>query len=74
MAVDISRFKFIDRTSACANCAKEKFKTVKMASFGTDQPATACESPISDFFRDKCVFLTGCTGFLGQLYLEKLLR
>lgn len=27
-----------------------------------------------DFYRDKCVFLTGGTGFLGQLFVEKLLR
>lgn len=31
------------------------------------------DSPICDIFRGKCVFLTGCTGFLGQLYLAKLL-
>lgn len=31
-------------------------------------------SPITDFFRGKTVFLTGTTGFLGHLFLEKLLR
>lgn len=45
-----------------------------MASFGPDKSAITSDSPISDFFRGKCVFLTGCTGFLGHLYLEKLLR
>lgn len=32
------------------------------------------DSPITEFFNGKCVLLTGCTGFLGELYLEKLLR
>lgn len=32
------------------------------------------ESPISEFFNGKNVLLTGTTGFLGHLYLEKLLR
>lgn len=31
-------------------------------------------SPISEFFKGKNVLLTGPTGFLGHLYLEKLLR
>lgn len=31
-------------------------------------------TPIKDFYRGKTVFLTGGTGFLGQLYVEKLLR
>lgn len=32
------------------------------------------DSPMVNFYRDKCVFLTGGTGFLGQLFVEKLLR
>lgn len=32
------------------------------------------DSPITDFFTGKTVFLTGPTGFLGHLFLEKLLR
>lgn len=32
------------------------------------------DSPMVYFYRDRCVFLTGGTGFLGQLYVEKLLR
>lgn len=31
-------------------------------------------TPMKDFYRNKTVFLTGGTGFLGQLYVEKLLR
>lgn len=37
-------------------------------------PSLPIDSPISDFFRGKNVLLTGPTGFLGHLYLEKLLR
>ncbi|XP_069133714.1 fatty acyl-CoA reductase 1-like isoform X2 [Argopecten irradians] len=29
---------------------------------------------IPDFYQDKCVFITGATGFLGKTLLEKLLR
>lgn len=32
------------------------------------------DSPITDFLAGKVVFLTGPTGFLGHLLLEKLLR
>lgn len=31
-------------------------------------------TPMKDFYRNKTIFLTGGTGFLGQLYVEKLLR
>lgn len=31
-------------------------------------------TPILDFYRGKVVFLTGGTGFIGKLLLEKLLR
>ncbi|KAL1379276.1 hypothetical protein pipiens_015019 [Culex pipiens pipiens] len=31
-------------------------------------------SPMRNFYRDKTVFLTGGTGFLGKLFIEKLLR
>lgn len=31
-------------------------------------------SEITEFFRDSTVFLTGATGYLGKLLLEKLLR
>lgn len=32
------------------------------------------DSPMKDYYRDKIIFLTGGLGFLGQLYVEKLLR
>ncbi|GFG36764.1 hypothetical protein Cfor_09465, partial [Coptotermes formosanus] len=32
------------------------------------------ESPVRQLFRDAGVFVTGSTGFLGQLLLEKILR
>lgn len=31
-------------------------------------------SPIQEFFRDAVVFVTGGTGFMGKVLLEKLLR
>lgn len=31
-------------------------------------------TPMRDYYRDKVIFLTGGTGFLGQIYVEKLLR
>lgn len=32
------------------------------------------KSDISQYFKEKTIFLTGGAGFLGQLYIEKLLR
>lgn len=39
--------------------------------FDESEPNT---TPMRDFYRGKVIFLTGGTGFLGQIYVEKLLR
>lgn len=39
-----------------------------------DEVIVPHSTPMKDFYRDKTIFLTGGTGFLGQLYVEKLLR
>ena len=31
-------------------------------------------SEIADYFKDKSIFLTGATGFLGKVLIEKLLK
>lgn len=31
-------------------------------------------TPMKDFYEGKHIFLTGVTGFFGQLYLQKLMR
>ncbi|XP_023236666.1 putative fatty acyl-CoA reductase CG5065 [Centruroides sculpturatus] len=31
-------------------------------------------SIVSEFYNDKCIFITGATGFMGKVMLEKLLR
>lgn len=32
------------------------------------------ESEICNFYKDKTIFLTGGTGFMGKIFIEKLLR
>ena len=32
------------------------------------------KSTIAEFYRDRSVFITGATGFLGKVLVEKLLR
>lgn len=32
------------------------------------------QSDIQAFYENKSIFITGCTGFLGKVLLEKLLR
>ncbi|KAG8261800.1 hypothetical protein J6590_065777 [Homalodisca vitripennis] len=41
---------------------------------GMPQPLEAEGSPIQQFYQDKCVLITGGTGFLGKVLTEKLLR
>lgn len=44
--------------------------TRKLNGITPDQIST----PVKDFYRNKQIFLTGATGFLGQIIIEKLLR
>lgn len=39
-----------------------------------NEPNSPYSTPIKDFYRNKCVLLTGGTGFIGRLLAEKLLR
>ncbi|CAF1499260.1 unnamed protein product [Adineta ricciae] len=34
----------------------------------------ACTSTIANFFKNKTIFVTGATGFVGKCLLEKLIR
>ncbi|KAG8222376.1 hypothetical protein J437_LFUL002995 [Ladona fulva] len=36
--------------------------------------AVVARSPVQEFFAGRCVFLTGGTGFMGKVLIEKLLR
>lgn len=39
-----------------------------------NEPNSPYSTPIKDFYRGKCILLTGGTGFIGRLLAEKLLR
>ncbi|CAG9770822.1 unnamed protein product [Ceutorhynchus assimilis] len=39
-----------------------------------DMIASEEDSEIKKFYKDSCIFITGATGYLGKLVLEKLLR
>lgn len=39
-----------------------------------NEPNSPYSTPVKDFYRGKCVLLTGGTGFIGRLLTEKLLR
>lgn len=32
------------------------------------------ESPVTEFYKGKTIFLTGSTGFLGKVFIEKICR
>ena len=46
----------------------QKNRVMKESSYGGDGLG------IKDFYRDKTIFLTGCTGFVGKVLLEKIIR
>lgn len=33
-----------------------------------------CDSPVAQFYGNRSVFVTGSTGFVGKILVEKLLR
>lgn len=42
--------------------------------FGVEDGNVPQSTPMKDFFRGKCILLTGGTGFIGRLLVEKMLR
>ncbi|CAG9767884.1 unnamed protein product [Ceutorhynchus assimilis] len=47
---------------------------VSMAAFSTNGPMVSVQGTVPDFYNGKTVFITGGTGFMGKVLLEKLLR
>ena len=39
-----------------------------------DTHNTTQQLKIKEFYANKTIFLTGCTGFIGKVMLEKILR
>ena len=39
-----------------------------------NEPNSPYSTPMKDYYRGKCVLVTGGTGFIGRLLTEKLLR
>ncbi len=44
------------------------------SSSSSTMPSYEITSEIIEFYRDKSIFITGATGFLGKALIEKLLR
>lgn len=53
---------------------KPSSTTDKMASMGVQSALPTIQSSVSEFYCGKTVFITGGTGFMGKVLLEKLLR
>lgn len=49
-------------------------KSAVYTDFWSDESTNPDDTPMRSFYRDKVILLTGGTGFLGQIYVEKLLR
>lgn len=45
-----------------------------MDNYNPNNQSTTQQSEIQSFYNDATVFLTGATGFMGNLILEKLMR
>lgn len=48
--------------------------TTVMDNFNSNKQSEAPLSEIQSFYNDMTIFLTGGTGFMGNLILEKLIR
>ncbi|XP_049794385.1 putative fatty acyl-CoA reductase CG5065 [Schistocerca nitens] len=46
----------------------------RLAVIGCDEPRLQKGTPVQRFFSGRCVLVTGATGFVGKVLLEKLLR
>lgn len=55
---------------------KDPLQLLGERSFGNPKDLDSDEvgTPIQEFFRNKTIFLTGGTGFMGKILVEKLLR
>jgi fatty acyl-CoA reductase len=38
------------------------------------EDSSSKSSPIADWFKGRCILITGATGFMGKVLVEKLLR
>lgn len=63
----------MDPNEAFSLTADSNLEEVLQREYKVDS-SIPCVSPVSEFFANKTIFLTGPTGFLGHLLLEKLLR